>query len=556
MIDIRLEDLHLYQLLRKRQDRGQIASVLQGLLIVMSGDAAEFLELVRNRFPAFTSHNLQHSWRIVKRVENILRPEAKADLSSLEIFSFIAAAAFHDVGMISQDGTADEVRRTHHYRSDDFLQEYMASRLSIISEYAPRLARCIGFVMRAHGMAWEDVIASELFKRPERILEQPLRSNVLAILLRIGDLLDLDSDRSCDALRRHASAYFNDPMSQVHHDRHKHVVHFNYDLNEIAITAEAHSKEEHSIWSEWLSYLRQDILHANTYVFRDSLSCYRLPIPILDTRKAPKASYEMWPLRFELDEKGRIWEVISQSIYVGRFDFIRELVQNAIDATLTWIYVQSDADVEGEIPRLWSLPGYRPIVLVLFDTRSDAIRVIDNGIGMDKAALQNFLFRVAETGFGERPAHRTKKFPSIAKFGIGFISCLVRANAVVISTRKRGPSPSTSELGRRILLKTQALDAYSEEQRCPEGTSIWLELKTKFTVAEVSEYVRKTFVYPSAPILFLDVAGIADMYEFGNQYGADGRAMAGFSSGSTGGLILRFRQQGIRTLREGFRHYP
>jgi hypothetical protein len=246
MIGIDLQDLELYRFLAAR-DQDRTACALRGLLVLISGDAQEFLTFVRNRFPSYTAHDIQHSWRIVSRIESILTAEAKASLTSVEIFSFIVAAAFHDVGMASGCSTAEEVRRTHHVLSEQLLNEYMGERLSVISEYVPRLSRCIGFIIRAHGLTWDEMAASELFKRPEKLFGQSLRTSVLAILLRIGDLLDLDSDRSCDALRRHAPTFFHDAVSRLHHERHKHVTHFNYDSTEISISVEAHAKEEHSV---------------------------------------------------------------------------------------------------------------------------------------------------------------------------------------------------------------------------------------------------------------------------------------------------------------------
>jgi len=252
MIDTRLEDLELYQILRQRTDR--VAAVLQGLIVAVAGDASEFLQFIRNRFPHFTAHDLQHSWRIVSRIETILTAEAKADLSSVELFAFIVAAALHDVGMAHKEFSLDQVRRTHHILSEDFLFEYMTERLSIISEYVPRLSKCIGFAMRAHGMDWDAMVETEIFRNHERILGQQLRTSVLAVLLRLGDLLDLDSDRTCDALQRHLPTFFDDSLSQIHHARHKHVMHFNYDSRALSITVEAHTKEEHAIWTEWLAY--------------------------------------------------------------------------------------------------------------------------------------------------------------------------------------------------------------------------------------------------------------------------------------------------------------
>ena len=255
----------------------------------LSGDARELPDFTRKRFPTFTSHNLQHSWRIVSKVADLLTAQAKLNLSSLELFAFITAAAFHDVGMISADDSPDQVRRTHHLRSEQLFRAYAADKFTSISEYAPRLSTSIGFIMRAHCLDWEEMAAAESFKNSETILGQNLRTQLLAVLLRIGDLLDLDSERSCNALQRQASAYFCDNTSKGHHDRHKHVTHFYYDKDRIEITVVAHPKEEHSIWTEWLAYLREDILRCNTFVCRDTLQMYRLPQPFVEIKKATSA---------------------------------------------------------------------------------------------------------------------------------------------------------------------------------------------------------------------------------------------------------------------------
>ena len=155
MIPITLDDLELYHLMRQRKD-DNVATVLCGLLIVMSGDASEFLSFIRSQFPGFTGHDLQHSWRVVSRIESILTPTARDDLSSVEIFSLIVAAAFHDVGMISAEIPASQVRDNHHLLSEEFLLDYMKNRLSLLSEYTQRLAPCIGFVAKAHGLPWDD----------------------------------------------------------------------------------------------------------------------------------------------------------------------------------------------------------------------------------------------------------------------------------------------------------------------------------------------------------------------------------------------------------------
>lgn len=501
MISLDLTHLKFYKILTSRIPTEPLAAVLSGLMVSLTGDAHEFLGFVRNKFPAYTGHDIQHSWRILKRVEDIMNEDALNGLSSLEIFCLVIATAFHDVGMISTEGEPEDIRKIHHFKSEKFLNDFLMFRLSSISEYLSRLVKCIGFIARSHGTSWEDMTSDDCFKRPERVLEQTIRTNLLAILLRVGDLLDLDSDRSCDGLRRFATGYFQDSYSNEHHERHKHVSHFYCDSSSVEIEVEAMTKTEYTIWSEWFGYLKQDILHANTYVLVGNLKLYQLPKTLTTITVPPNATYELWPLRFEIDEKGKIWDVISQSIYTGKFDFMRELVQNSIDACLRWIYIHPNSEVQGCNPKSWSLAQYQPTITIRISELQGTIEVIDNGIGMDKESLKNFLFNVASSGYQNAVANRPLKFPSIARFGIGFISCLVRANKIVIKTKSR---ENNVPLGREVLLKTEALDAYSETVDCPVGTSIKLYLKDQYAFTKIQDYFRQNFNSPAVRIFLIN----------------------------------------------------
>jgi hypothetical protein len=511
MIDLGLDDLVLYQVLQERGDK--VSVTLTGLCVPITGDARAHLEFVRTQFPGYTDHSLQHSLRIIDKVGRILEKDAQKNLSSAELFILLLAALFHDVGMVA-DTKMDsvEVRREHARRSGEFIRRYLKERLTIVSEHHHRLGAQLSFIVEAHSLTWDEMVARQEFQRPETVMNQLVRSDILAILLRVGDLLDLDSERSPHSLQLCTPGFFLDEKSLLHHHRHQHVTSFRADTKEIRVDVESHSKEEHQLWNEWFVYLRQDILQANTYVFVGNLEKFRLPPPRLDVKRAPDARYEMWPLRFEIDEAGKIWDIISKSIYTGQFDFVRELLQNALDAELMWIFAHPRAQVFHPSPRSWRLDGYAPMVGVLFSASQRSFRVIDNGIGMDKHALESFLFRVAETGYEKMKTSRPFRFPSIAKFGIGFVSVLVRASRVVIDTAQRLLEAPGHGQGRRVLILGGSRDAYVEYlDRSEAGTSVLLELRADFTPTELEHYITTTFVYPSAPLLLCDLDALEEI---------------------------------------------
>src|SRR5215475_9833173 len=127
-MELRLEQLTLYKELIRRADQPE-ASALGGLLQFAIGDAARILEFVRASCPSFTDHSIQHSLRILKRVGSILKREAIESLSTVEIFSLILAALFHDTGMTAFDDVPGAAARsTHHLRSGTVFDKYLQER--------------------------------------------------------------------------------------------------------------------------------------------------------------------------------------------------------------------------------------------------------------------------------------------------------------------------------------------------------------------------------------------------------------------------------------------
>ena len=155
-------------------------------------------------------------------------------------------------------------------------------------------------------------------------------------------------------------------------------------------------------------------------------------------------------------------------------------------------------------PRRWTLPGYSPVIEVCYSEKERILEIRDNGIGMNRDSLQNFLFTVAETGYQKTGERKDRRFPSIAKFGIGFVSVLTRAEQVKIETRERVLRGKTSESGRRVTLDTESQEALSDLCDCGYGTLVRLRLKDEFAVDEILAYFKTTFLYPSIPITFVN----------------------------------------------------
>lgn len=501
---MRLEDLSLYTLLK---NRSQSPNNFMNLIESLQNDTAAFIEMIpQNAFP-ITARSLQHSWRLLKQVESILSPETLASFSDIEIFTLMISAIFHDIpfSLSNTDETAGKLLKPRKEKLAETIQ-HLCTHYKLMSESDQKQFNdALLLILEFQNMSWEEYLTNHNFRKSLKINNQNLRTALVAAFIRIGDLLDFHAERSCNILKKRKNQLNVQLTPASLETMLQQVKRVSSTPIKISILIQTENKETHILWSAWLGYLKEDILQANTIIFTGDLKYFQLPIPDIQLEKHPAANYAIWPLRFELDDTGRIWNIISQAIYTSRFDFVREMIQNAIDAALYHIYDDHQAVVPYISPRSWHLKDYEPEVLILYSEKDQILVIQDNGIGMDENVLQYFLFKIAQTGYEQMEKHHEFQFPSIAKFGIGFISILLRAEKVVITTKSHR-QPLT---GRQITLQTDARNAYSEQIECAFGTNIQLFLKEKYPAKEMLTYLKENYCYPSVPLFYIDLDKLA-----------------------------------------------
>lgn len=500
MLDKSLGQNPMFKMLEERGSAD--AKAYAGLLLLVESDAREALEYIKAVFPGFTSHGMGHSLRILEKVDRILSDGLREELSAPEIFCLIMAAMFHDMGMAkAEEPDKDRQREQHHLYAEGPLEEFMSQRLTLVKEWR-RLYNCILFVCKAHGMERGALYGDKSFYNKDMIEGGVLRFGLLAVLLRVGDLLDLDENRTSGFVRGLNAHYFRDETSQLHHIRHEHVDRAYLTPQVIEIEVRAENVEEYRLWEWWLGYLEGDILHANTHLMPKLGSALLLPEPKCEVRKVEGADFETEELRFELTEEGRIWNILSQSVYTEEFDFIRELVQNGIDAVLMKDYVTPEIPLSAPSPRSWGEWDGGGRVVVAYSVRQGSLMVWDTGIGMDSEEVRRFLFRIADSGHRHRAETREFPFPAIAKFGIGFISCLSKCEETVLLTH-----PASQAEGCRVRMFSNSIRAFFEklEGQPDSGTMVCMSLKRRYPAGEVRDYLVKTFRYPSVPVEWLDL---------------------------------------------------
>lgn len=135
-------------------------------------------------------------------------------------------------------------------------------------------------------------------------------------------------------------------------------------------------------------------------------------------------------LRFQINLRGII-DLLSNHLYSRPEVFVRELLQNAVDAITA--RQQLAPDHAGEITLSLTSPRGKPPTL----------EVTDNGVGLTEDEIHRFLATVGETSKRDGEGRRTGDF--LGQFGIGLLSCFVVSDEIVVVTRSARETASAVE---------------------------------------------------------------------------------------------------------------
>lgn len=484
------------------------------ILKIIEKPAADLLEFTKTNYPNYTDHTLQHSYRILRYLYSILGNKMKDSLTATEIFCLILSAMFHDIGMSNSTEDDKEKLRIEHGKFAVEPIHNFFDHLKIINNI-DRFVNCVSYVCESHTKDLQQLYKEHLFTRKDTINGEIVRYGCLTILLRVGDLMDMEEDRTSYIVQTIFPEYFQKDNSLKHHKRCVELKNFNYSDKSIEVTVETVDRENYKLWSSWFTYLKDEIIQANTYYFRDFVEGEGIPKFEYTIKPADGANFSTEEIRFEIDDKGALWEIISNSIYTAEYDFLRELSQNAIDACLMDCYLNKDNILQCAYQREWSVEDY--CVHIMFSEESNILVVHDNGIGMDMNTLKKYLFKTADSGYRHINVERDFLFPAIAKFGIGFIACLTKADDIRIFTQGVDAQEQIA-----VEIEKDSNLAFIERREKTEfhGTVIELKLKDSYTLLSIQRYLQQYFCAAAIRIelVNLDVLEATDVSGISNGF--------------------------------------
>ena len=180
-------------------------------------------------------------------------------------------------------------------------------------------------------------------------------------------------------------------------------------------------------------------------------------------------------------ESRRLLDLMINSIYTHREIFLREIISNASDAMDKLAYIALTDDKVG-------LNREDLAITITRDEQNRTITVSDNGIGMNKAELEENLGTIAKSGsLGFKQAmEKSEDIDIIGQFGVGFYSAFMVASSVTVITKKYGEDTAWKWV-------SDGADGYTIEEtdKAAPGTDIIMTLKEDTEEDNYSEFLQE-----------------------------------------------------------------
>jgi molecular chaperone HtpG len=571
-----LENAALYAYLRKLSD------AYSGRIAELREVAQNWLGYIPETFPHYTRHTVEHSDEIILQMSKMLfhdndpsRP--RLPLSPVEAYILLAAAYLHDSGMVVPDaekaqiiesdqwkhwitegggakrweaieefraGTspaeqvirdfladrqtrfliAEFVRRNHHLRAANVIEEHHVA-LAGFDFGDAILRRMIANVCVGHGLRSYELEDRDRFPDWCDIRGDPANVRFLAILLRLGDLLDLSSDRACPLLLNAASPL--PPDSLPHWSRHQRIRSRLTAPERISLLAECENQEEHRLLRDWCQWIVNEVSDARTLMARcERHREWQPPIAVMDgaqptieIRAADDATYVAADWTFELDPEA-VFERLIHDVYESPLSYVRELIQNALDATRCQLYldlIAEGGDAPEDLTDVEEERRQRYPVRVILRTQEIAspmsgemetrqvLTVEDQGIGMDRDVIQRYLLQVGRSYYVSDEFRRSYTFVPTSHFGVGFLSVFAVSDFVTVESHKPTSAANDGPL-RLTLTGPKSYLLIDRGERPQSGTRVEVVLREPIQPGILTEAISGWCRRVEFPVIVNDLS--------------------------------------------------
>lgn len=485
------------------------------------------LQNIGSIFSHYSRHDSSHSRQIIVNIERMLG-EKIYDLTATDMWLILESAYQHDIGMVITkkqiedlgtkefeiyvkaiagnkehelfnfakkwlNGEANLPNGVHAYDFFDEFKQLLAewyrkkhpfnankiinSPLDEIGLSSPRnellpkrLFKVLGKICESHGCPFDSVL--ELPFSEAGMGTEDCHPRFVSALLRMGDLLDVDDNRFCPVMMRMSNQGLP-ATSQAHFEKHQSIQHLRLDRERIKIDVSCPTPESYEAAHDWFSWLEKEYHQQSQHWHKivPDLKLGRLPtlsppvvkidspFLILQAGKKP---------RFTVSDDKILKMLRGTGLYKSKTDCIREILQNAVDSTLLFIWSQHKKDIINAKPESSTIKEIYSkfsisVTIEKVKNEKGLLKVIikDDGMGISKDDL-NYIMNIGSASENIKKKNVIDEMPDWFKpsgnFGIGLQSIFLMTESFSFTTRSRATDEAfhvlvSSDKNKSIIIK-------------------------------------------------------------------------------------------------------
>ena len=428
-----------------------------GAALVLANDINRF-------FPKFTLHDEYHSARVCEWMYALLGEHAE-ELTALEAALLVMAACYHDIGMsVGVDQEKQMQNPAYHGWVEHFRQNPMDKMEyeeagKITDDLLHKYVRMHHHErIKEHDLEWPDILVRKGITEDdflklcrshgtglsrEKLIYKKKKYDLLlcAVLLRLADLLDYDISRSPQVLFRHLG--LNHPRNEEEmQSAEEHLKNQAGEFDKLIVdgilryTATYDHPEKEQKVRGYLDMVQQELDYCAKELAQTASAWqnFRLPYRI-DDHDVKRNGFSSKKFCMTMDQDKVIDLLTGENLYSDAGVFVRELLQNSIDAVL--MRVKHDKKFKLE-------DGLIQIETWNDDQGNTWFCIRDNGTGMDEDIIKNHFLKVGNSYYTSdrfRYENRSGKgggYTAISRFGIGILSCFMGDKEQKVSAKRIG----------------------------------------------------------------------------------------------------------------------
>lgn len=326
----------------------------------------------------------------------------------------------------------DYIRATHHTRIENYIKnlELIFSNAFEQPAWGKKLAHDLSLICRSHGE--DSNFINDFSTNAQYYGSESANLQLVAIMLRLGDIIHFSYDRAPIDLR--SSRLFKSEYSFQQWAIKNSGANYSIYKGKIAFRAYCETPEIYFKLHQYIDWIEIEI--QNYFKFQrqwgiNYIDNFQDKIDRTNIINDDEVFLAKRGLSFSLNQKKILELLMGVGLYKNKFACLRELYQNSLDACRC-IISQNEA----------SSITTKATIEFRLEEDEDKIYLccIDNGIGMTKDTIENYLLKVGNSyykssEFYKQQANWGGKFTPTSQFGIGILSCFMIGDKIEITTK-------------------------------------------------------------------------------------------------------------------------